>query len=101
MRFERCSWVVDQELINTIAETNQPLNTPSHATRISGVIPMLNAMLRASRFLLVTGLLLGIMPAALSAATLHVAPNGNDANPGTESQPFATIEKARTSRPHN
>jgi hypothetical protein len=28
-------------------------------------------------------------------STFHVAPNGNDANPGTESKPFATIEKAR------
>ena len=27
--------------------------------------------------------------------TLHVAPSGNDANPGTEAMPFATIEKAR------
>lgn len=29
------------------------------------------------------------------AATLFVATDGNDANPGTESQPFATLERAR------
>jgi hypothetical protein len=28
-------------------------------------------------------------------ATFHVMPSGNDDNPGTEGQPFATIEKAR------
>ena len=27
--------------------------------------------------------------------TFYVAPNGSDANPGTEAKPFATIEKAR------
>lgn len=27
--------------------------------------------------------------------TFHVAPGGNDANPGTEAMPFATVEKAR------
>ena len=29
------------------------------------------------------------------AVELYVAPDGNDANPGTEGQPFATVEKAR------
>ncbi len=43
-------------------------------------------------------LLLFLMPAAAMAAveaTFHVGPNGSDANPGTPSQPFASIEKAR------
>jgi hypothetical protein len=30
--------------------------------------------------------------AALNAAELHVASNGDDANPGTEAKPFATIQ---------
>ncbi|MCU0874803.1 MAG: DUF1565 domain-containing protein, partial [Pirellulaceae bacterium] len=30
--------------------------------------------------------------AALYAAEFHVAPNGNDANPGTQAKPFATIQ---------
>jgi hypothetical protein len=29
------------------------------------------------------------------AATLYVAPDGNDSNPGTEGQPFATLQRAR------
>ena len=29
------------------------------------------------------------------AAEFHVAPDGNDANPGTAAQPFATLERAR------
>jgi hypothetical protein len=29
------------------------------------------------------------------AADFHVAPSGNDANPGTEDQSFATLERAR------
>jgi len=32
---------------------------------------------------------------ATHAADFHVAPSGNDANPGTEDQPFATLERAR------
>ena len=28
-------------------------------------------------------------------ADVHVAPSGNDAGPGTEAQPFATLERAR------
>jgi hypothetical protein len=32
---------------------------------------------------------------AAAAATLYVAPNGNDANPGTEDRPFATLQRAR------
>jgi len=34
------------------------------------------------------------MPASLRA-DFHVAPSGSDANPGTESKPFATLERAR------
>ena len=30
-----------------------------------------------------------------SGYSLHVSPAGNDANPGTEGQPFATLERAR------
>jgi len=32
---------------------------------------------------------------ALSAAEFHVAPNGDNANPGTKAKPFATLERAR------
>ena len=32
---------------------------------------------------------------ALGAAEFHVAVNGSDANPGTETQPFATLTRAR------
>ena len=31
----------------------------------------------------------------LQAAEFHVAPGGNDANPGTKAKPFATLERAR------
>ena len=33
--------------------------------------------------------------AAVSAAEFHVAPTGNDADPGTQAKPFATLERAR------
>ena len=33
--------------------------------------------------------------AALHAAEFHVALNGSDANPGTSSKPFASLERAR------
>ena len=39
--------------------------------------------------------LLLALPAWLHAAEFYVAPTGNDANPGTEAQPFATLERAR------
>ena len=35
-----------------------------------------------------------LVQAAL-ATDFHVAPNGNDANPGTQAKPFATLERAR------
>jgi len=42
-------------------------------------------------------LTLGLLAATgLQANPFYVAPNGNDANPGTEAQPFRTIERART-----
>lgn len=42
-------------------------------------------------------LLLGywIATTGLYSAELHVATTGNDANPGTQSEPFATLERAR------
>ena len=51
-----------------------------------------------TRHWLVASLVLLAASAAASAAvqaTFYVAPGGNDSNPGTEAQPFATIEKAR------
>jgi hypothetical protein len=43
---------------------------------------------------LLTALLLAPL-GALHAADFHVAPDGNDANPGTKEQPFATLDRAR------
>ena len=45
-------------------------------------------------------LMLGVSMALIAgpgafAAEFHVAPDGNDANPGTADKPFATIAKAR------
>lgn len=43
-----------------------------------------------------TAVLLLLVPlAAMRAADFHVAPGGNDANPGTKDQPFATLERGR------
>lgn len=39
--------------------------------------------------------LLALFTPSASAARLHVAPRGDDANPGTEAKPFATLERAR------
>ena len=44
---------------------------------------------------LVAGLALALASQSVPAATFLVATNGNDANPGTEAKPFATIERAR------
>ncbi len=38
---------------------------------------------------------LGLAAAAAARGALWVSPSGNDANPGTEEQPFRTIERAR------
>lgn len=38
---------------------------------------------------------LALASQAQTATTVFVAPNGNDANPGTEVRPFATLERAR------
>ena len=40
-------------------------------------------------------LLLG-MAGSVAAAEVYVAPDGDDANPGTKAQPFATLERARS-----
>ena len=40
-------------------------------------------------------LMLCVATGGLQAAEFHVAPNGNDANSGTPSKPFATLERAR------
>ena len=55
------------------------------------------------RFCLAHGLLFAValaLPgecaqAADAVAEIHVSPNGNDADPGTETQPLATIDAAR------
>ena len=39
--------------------------------------------------------LLGLAWHAVAADTLHVAPDGNDANPGSADRPFATLQRAR------
>lgn len=60
-------------------------------------------MVRRSRWFILLNCLLVALAGLLSARdsmaavqrTFHVAPSGADANPGTESKPFATIEKAR------
>lgn len=44
--------------------------------------------------LLAPVLLATALVSAADAATLYVAPNGSDSNPGTESQPFRTIQRA-------
>jgi hypothetical protein len=41
-------------------------------------------------------LLVFLTPLPLRAATFYVAPSGSDANPGTETQPFATIAQGQT-----
>ncbi len=44
---------------------------------------------------ILTMTMLGAMLALTRAAEFYVAPAGNDANPGTKDQPFATLERAR------
>jgi DNA-binding beta-propeller fold protein YncE len=39
--------------------------------------------------------LASLLPTAAPSADFHVAPNGNDSNPGTEAAPFASIAAAR------
>jgi len=46
-------------------------------------------------FLATVGLVTGLTTAAAAQATFWVAPNGDDGNPGTEAQPFASLERAR------
>jgi len=45
--------------------------------------------------ILVFAIVLGYVPPAISAADFHVAPSGNDANPGTAEKPLATLRGAR------
>ncbi len=40
-------------------------------------------------------LLKTLVPACLAAASIHVSPAGDDANPGTAERPVATLQKAR------
>ena len=40
-------------------------------------------------------LTLALVVINLHAAEFHVAPRGNDADPGTRTKPFATLERAR------
>ena len=40
-------------------------------------------------------LTLALVAINIHATDFHVAPNGNDANPGTQAKPFATLERAR------
>lgn len=52
-----------------------------------------------SIFVLVVGLLLvwSAAPSASAASAYYVSPNGDDANPGSEAQPWRSLEKAATS----
>lgn len=38
---------------------------------------------------------MALVSTAAFATDFHMAPNGNDANPGTQAKPFATLERAR------
>ena len=38
---------------------------------------------------------LTLVTAVASATDFYIAPNGNDANPGNQAKPFATLEHAR------
>ena len=55
---------------------------------------MMHLSSKALPFSFIAGLS-AIVPSALFAATLFVAPNGENANPGTQAQPLATLEAAR------
>ena len=46
----------------------------------------------------ITGIILAstLVAAATHAAEYHVATNGSDSNPGTQAEPFATLEQARS-----
>ena len=57
-----------------------------------------NMLINTSRGILRTLILLSLFilaPTMASAATYYVAPSGNDANAGTITQPFATLQKAQ------
>lgn len=48
-----------------------------------------------TRFLRSTSALLAVVSTAIAAAPIHIAPTGNDANPGTAERPVATPQGAR------
>lgn len=54
-----------------------------------------SALSKMKRFSLVFNLFIGLATAATPQATYYVSPDGSDLNPGTETQPFQTIAKAR------
>ena len=58
---------------------------------------MRQVILRLSLAVLSLGPLWGTLPGEQSSSqmTFHVSPQGSDSNPGTEQQPFRTIERAR------
>ena len=45
---------------------------------------------------LLAALLLALVTSAANGADFYVAPNGNDTHPGTQANPFASLERART-----
>ena len=55
------------------------------------------AIAMCTRLLKLTGVLVAalIFPLSLSAAEIYVAPNGNDADPGTRAAPLRTLAAAR------
>ena len=66
---------------------------PQHSPAVPDrpLLGFLRALIPAGFFALS---LLFVAAPAIAAATYVVAPNGNDSNPGTVSQPFATLQKA-------
>ncbi len=70
-------------------------NEPFSRTDASGSVDRLSTRATATVKKTVTGLIVaGYFASLLQAATYYVAPQGNDANPGTEGQPWRTIQKA-------
>ena len=64
-----------------------PVSWPCEYQHIAG--RTLNTRLR-----FITLAVLAVLTATATAADFHVAPNGNDANPGTKDKPFATPARA-------
>ena len=57
---------------------------------------MISPMNLLSQFLHATIALLASLPVTLAAAAIHIAPTGNDANPGSAIAPVATPQAAQT-----